>query len=145
MILVDSLERSPQLVRLLEWYDYLIQNQHIIKPLYRTTSYNETPCSILVRAYLSFECFQETIFFASKGNFHVASHLFSDTLLLQICYFVYKQINQNNVMLGSSQDSKLKIFVLTRNIWYLGNIQIISMLQYLLFFREFILDYSSCQ
>ena len=41
------------------------------------------------RAYLSFECFQETIFFGYKGNFHVASRLLSGTLLLFMLFLIF--------------------------------------------------------
>ena len=43
-----------------------------------------------------------------------------------IVIFVYKQINQINVMFGSSQDSIFQINVLSQNSWSLGNILIIS-------------------
>ena len=45
-----------------------------------------------------------------------------------IVIFVYKQINHNKVMSGSSQDSKHKMFILSRNSCSLGNILIISAL-----------------
>ena len=81
-------------------------------------------------AHLRLECFQETIYFGSKGSFHVTSRLLWGRLLLFVYYLwfssVYKQINQSKVMLGSSQDSKLKIFALTWNSWSLGNIHLIS-------------------
>ena len=88
---------------------------------------------IRTRAHLLLRYFQETIYFGLKGNFHVTSRLLSGILLLYVnlddwenLFFVYKQIDINKVMLGSSQDSKLKIFVLARNSWSLGNIPMIS-------------------
>jgi len=47
---------------------------------------------IFFRAYLSFECFQETIFFGSKGNFHVASRLLSGTLLLFMLSLIFPDL-----------------------------------------------------
>ena len=60
-----------------------------------------------------------------KGKFRCNESSFVGHIIV---IFVYKQINKNKVMLGSSQDSKLKIFVLARNSWPLGNIPMISTL-----------------
>ena len=57
-----------------------------------------------------------------EGTFDVTSRLLSVILL----FLFTKQINQNKVMFGSSQDHK--IFVKSRNSWSLRNVLIISAL-----------------